>query len=155
MQPGVGYAVRYSSSTKFSKTISYQGRFNTGNVNVNISNTNGKYNLVGNPYPAPISSSSFLTANAGSIYGTLYLWDDDGSGGTGYASSDYATCTSAGCTAGNQGHKPNGNIFTGQAFFVESMTKTSNAISFANSMKTSTNTQFFVVMRLQHPRGLT
>lgn len=103
------------------------------------------YNLVGNPYPCALSATAFLAANGSSgtnrIAGNLYFWDDDNSGGTGYAASDYAVRTSAGGTAGGAGNTPNGNIGAGQGFYVEALN--TGIITFDNTMRNNNNTQFF------------
>lgn len=104
-----------------------------------------KFNLVGNPYPSAISVASFLAGNTSpspaKIAGSLYFWDDDNSGGSGYTSSDYSVINSGGSTSGGNGNVSNGYISTGQGFFVEALLNTN--ISFTNSMRGGTNTQFF------------
>ncbi len=99
-----------------------------------------RFNLVGNPYPSAISANAFLAANSGTITGAIYFWDDDNSVGSNYAASDYAVWNGAGAVGGG-GNTPNGNIASGQGFFVEASTSTN--VQFTNAMRTNSNTQFF------------
>jgi trimeric autotransporter adhesin len=55
---------------------SFTGTPNTGTIRKTLeyySNTQG-YNVVGNPYPSPLSATDFINANANSITGTIWLW---------------------------------------------------------------------------------
>lgn len=144
LRPGLGYIIPYCSTSAGNKTIQFAGSFNTGSFTVPISSVSGNWNLVGNPYPCAISANDFITENAvnhNRVMGSLYFWDDDASGGSGYTTSDYACWNGTGSIGNVQ--TPNGNIGTGQAFFVES-TGSDNIISFSNSMKSTSNTQFFI-----------
>ena len=137
LSAGQGYSVNYNAD----KTIAFTGVLNNGNITPSITNTNNAWNLLGNPYSCAISASSFISGN-GNLYGTLYIWDQ-----TATNTGDYATCTGGGCVAnshsGNHG-TPNGNIGSGQGFMVQSK-GTGSTASFANTMKTNTNTQFFIM----------
>jgi hypothetical protein len=141
MSNGRGYA---SSNAG---TITFNGVANTGNINQAViasSLPNSRFNLIGNPYPSAISANQFLTVNGPSgsnlIAGTIYFWDDDNSAGADYTSSDYAVWNGAGSVGGG-GNTPNGNIGSGQGFFVEGIA--SGSVQFTNSMRTNNNTQFF------------
>jgi hypothetical protein len=51
------------------------------NINYNVSSTPGEgngFNIIGNPYPSPISWSNFQASNA-SLQATFYLFEEDGS----------------------------------------------------------------------------
>jgi hypothetical protein len=104
------------------------------------------FNLVGNPYPCPISPSAFLATNSGRIQGSvLYVWDDDASGGVNYTAGDYITSNGAATVNGPNSGSPFTNIAACQGFFV-GYTPSSGNISFAQSHKTTgTNSTFFDV----------
>ncbi|MCF8256624.1 MAG: lamin tail domain-containing protein [Flavobacteriales bacterium] len=103
-----------------------------------------RFNLVGNPYPSAISANTFINANGpsgtGRIAGMLYFWDDDNSGGSGYATNDYATWTTIGSIGGG-GNTPLGSIATGQGFKVDA--QTNGDVTFTNAMRGGSNSQFF------------
>ena len=134
-----GYTVAYTDSN----TIYSEGALSYGTITPSISSTDQEWNLVGNPYPSALNADDFLTANAPattpSIYGTLYFWDESAN----FNANDYASWNGTGYTF-NGGKVPNGYIGTGQAFFVQSKTKTSNTITFNNAMREKNNTQFFI-----------
>lgn len=100
------------------------------------------FNLVGNPYPGAISASSFVGANS-NINGSLYFWDDDLSGGSGYSYTDYAVWNGTGSIGTGAGTTPpNGFIASGQGFLVRALN--SGNVNFSNSMRVSgPNNLFF------------
>ncbi|MGE0637632.1 MAG: T9SS type A sorting domain-containing protein [Bacteroidia bacterium] len=131
-------------------TVTFTGTANNGTLNqavqyftlVNGSTSPGvPYNLIGNPYPCNISASTFLTANNTKVTGAIYYWDDDITGGTGYAANDYAIWNGTGSTGGG-GRTPNGMIATAQGFFVQALSG-ATSVSFTNAMRASTATTFF------------
>jgi len=147
MIPGVGYIGRGAGLYSFS------GDVNNGNINVPMAyypyapgNTNPgtPFNLCGNPYPSAISCASLVAANP-DVNGSIYFWDDDLSGGSGYTSSDYAVWNgtgSLGTGAGTVG-APNGYIGTAQAFMIRSLNNGA-VLNFTNNMRVAqSNTQFF------------
>lgn len=141
MNIGQGYA---SSNAG---TVTFNGTANEGTVNSSVVSAalpNSRFNLIGNPYPSAISANQFLTTNGPSgsnrIAGSLYFWDDDNSAGADYTATDYAVWNGAGSVGGG-GNTPNGNIGSGQGFFVEA--NSSGTVQFSNSMRTNNNTQFF------------
>jgi hypothetical protein len=138
MTPGQGFTAVSAGNVVFTGTATQ------GAVNYPVVLSGNNCNLVGNPYPSPISANAFLAVNgpAGSnrIGGSLYFWDDDGSNGTNYSSSDYAVWNGAGSVGGG-GNTPNGNIATGQGFFVTA--NSAGNISFANSMRNDNDNYFF------------
>ncbi|HBY20716.1 MAG TPA: hypothetical protein DEG71_06875, partial [Clostridiales bacterium] len=132
--PGRGYSINNVNP----QTIQFVGSLNTGNINVPVTNsakgllTDG-WNIIGNPYPSSVNATLFITDAANSIItGTLYYWDDDISGGTGYKTNDYATWNGAGSVGGN-GHTPNAYIPSGQGFIVKA--NVSGNLIFRNTMK--------------------
>lgn len=144
--PGAGYLIRMPDNAAAAPTTQvYNGQF-TGvlnNGNVPFTMTDGgagkRYNLVGNPYPSPITMSSFVTDNA-NITGTLYFWRKTNGVGTAY-------CTWAGGTfvtnSNAQSANPNGVIQTGQGFFVEG-NGNGTAVLFKNMQRVAnTAGQFF------------
>lgn len=146
MSPGVGYAGQGGGLHTFI------GDVNNGNVDIPLTfypfapgNTapGTPFNLVGNPYPSAISCASLVSANP-DINGSIYFWDDDNSGGSGYSYADYAIWNGTGAlgtgsgTAGN----PNGFISTGQGFKVRALNGGA-VLNFTNSMRQSNNNQFF------------
>lgn len=136
-----GYTIAYTDSN----TVYSDGALNYGTLTPGISSTDQEWNLVGNPYPSALNADDFLTANATggtpSIYGTLYFWDES----VNFDANDYASWNGTGYARTNaNGTVPNGYIGTGQGFFVQSKTKTSNTLTFNNAMREKNNTQFFI-----------
>ena len=142
---GKGYAGQGPNST-----VTFTGTANNGTQTaaiqyfplVNGSSSPGvPYNLIGNIYPSNIDAASFLTANNTKVTGAIYYWDDDNTGGTGYAANDYAIWNGTGSTGGG-GRTPNGMIATAQGFFVQALSG-ATSVSFTNAMRASTATTFF------------
>ncbi len=138
-----GYLIRMPNNASATVPTMFQGVFtgvpNNGNYPVTMSNT---YNLVGNPYPSPISMSAFVTANSASITGTLYFWRE-----TNNNTLNNAYCTWAGGTFTSNGEaqvfNPNGIIETGQGFFVAAKAG-QTSLNFTNSQRISNfGNQFF------------
>jgi hypothetical protein len=101
------------------------------------------YNLLGNPYPSPISSDEFIVDNG--FAKTLYFWTHTApaSGGI-YPTNNYASYTLLGGVASAAGGAiPNNRIQVGQGFFVNSAGAYS--AKFTNEMREDaiTSTQFF------------
>lgn len=115
--PAKGYYVAYNNSNG-TKILNFSGTLNYQDIDINISSTNSHWNLLGNPFCAPISCLSF-TENNPNINGAIKFWADDGSGGSGFSASDYASWTSGGTTSAN-GLTPSDYIGIGQGFFVQS-----------------------------------
>lgn len=142
-------------------TVSFSGNANNANtgspITVDIEKNDGvsnnvPFNLIGNPFPSSIDAELFMDVNGpvagggnGSITGSLYFWDDDGTAGTGWAvGQDYAVWSGAGSVQGpNTGRNFAGHIASGQGFFVEKVTDGNTDIEFRNSMRSATNTAFF------------
>ena len=118
--------------------------------NVNIAGMTGaggnNFNLLGNPYPAPISANTFLTTNSSRITGgAMYIWDDDATGGVDYAAGDFIIYSGLGTVNGpNSGAPFSGNIGACQGFFVNYNSAGGVNFTFDHAMKTyGTNSEFF------------
>jgi hypothetical protein len=112
----------------------FTGTLNNGLITIPISNATTGFNLVGNPYPSPISISAFFTANTG-IQQTLYFWRKR----NGVSGSGYATTSELGLASGQPevtGVEMLNTIKPGQGFFVKSTGSTS--LTFNNGMRTNT-----------------
>lgn len=144
-----GMAVAKGYAQDGAGSVTFHGRVNNGPLSIAVSSyTNPNpslggvpYNLIGNPYPSTLSGNAFLTANSSRLNGALYFWDDDLSGGTTYASNDYAVWNGVGGTAGGGGHTPDGNIAVAQGFKV--FATSSGNVNFTNAMRVGNNTHFF------------
>ncbi|MCF6130814.1 T9SS sorting signal type C domain-containing protein [Flavobacterium wongokense] len=142
-----GYLIRMPWDHPTAATI-WNGQF-TGvpnNGDINFTMTNGgagqRFNLVGNPYPSPISMTQFVSDNSTNITGTLYFWRE-----TNGTTVNNAYCSWAGGTfvsnSEAQVFNPNGIIRTGQGFIVEA-SGAATALSFKNGQRSSDNSnQFF------------
>ena len=67
----------------YAKTIRLSGTPATGTITTTITKTTGAnaprgWNLLGNPYPSPMSWNALKTLNPGSMNGTCYLWKSTG-----------------------------------------------------------------------------
>lgn len=123
-EAGKGYHIRVGSdfpTTKPGKKHigKFVGELNTGLFSIPVTKNNLGYNLIGNPYPAPIYANRILNTN--SDISALYFWTQESPLTTnGYASNNYSSYTRVGGVQAAAGGKiPNGNIAIGQGFFVE------------------------------------
>lgn len=135
MDDGIGYAVAYNAN----KNLEFSGSsIHKGDYTILISNVNNRWNLIGNPYPSPVSLSDFLTNNT-AIYGTAYFWDQS----SGFNSADYASRNNVGGTnASANSRTPSADLAIAQAFFVES-NGTGSSVSFNNSWRNINKPSFF------------
>ena len=141
-----GYLIRTPNTWAAATPTTFNGVFtgvpNNGDISYTLAGgaSGFRYNLVGNPYPSPISISSFVSDNSANITGTLYFWRKTNGTGTAYCTYNGSTFT----TNGNaQAANPNGIIQTGQGFFVEA-NGSGTALLFKNSQRVSnTAGQFF------------
>lgn len=142
-----GYLIRMPNTHPAIPTV-WGGKFtgvpNNGNYAVTMVNNGGSqvYNLVGNPYPSPISMTEFVSENTNAITGTLYFWRE-----TNNNTLNNAYCTWAGGTFTTNGEaqvvNPEGIIQTGQGFFVAAK-PSQTALVFKNTQRVANNTnQFF------------
>jgi len=131
----------------------FTGKANSGSISVPVlGSTSGGADLIGNPYPSPISASAFLAENTGKTDGNFYFWTHKTrisstpvNGVYPYNDADYATLNKTGGTSTSPiEKKPSDNIAAGQGFFVNT-TGTGNYV-FTNTMRVkggSNNLQFF------------
>ena len=71
---GKGYSVKLQSSGD----ISFTGSLLTSNKSVALETLGQGYNLIGNPYPIHIKSSTILTRSSASLDSqTIWVWNDD------------------------------------------------------------------------------
>ncbi|MFV9549684.1 hypothetical protein [Algibacter sp. PT7-4] len=158
--PGVGYAVTESRlfgafGLPATGTASFEGEFNTGNINVAISNNPANvgagttsWNFIGNPYPSAIDFDAFYTANSAVIGGTAYFWSqatdhaqsNGGNEQSNFSQNDYAmyAAGSGAGVAGASGEIPNQYIPSGQGFFISGLDN--NSATFTNAMRMADNT---------------
>lgn len=155
MTAGVGYISQGGGTVSFTGTA---GNAPTGapitvTVKKNVGASNDvPWNLIGNPFPCGLDADLFIDVNgplgSDAIGGALYFWDDDNSGGSGWATNDYAVWTKAGAVPGSpiastNGNSPNGFIASGQSFFVSKTSDGTSTIEFRNTMRSTTNNVFF------------
>ncbi|MCG9791758.1 hypothetical protein [Flavobacterium algicola] len=143
----------------------FKGEPNNGIITLPVNGPN-LANLIGNPYPSPLSADAFIIKNSGVIEGTLYFWthntnpainvSNPGSGTYAYSSDDYATYNITGGTATQANSAttagaintsiPTGEIGAGQSFFT--ISKNAGTALFENAMRKKSsnlmsNAQFF------------
>ena len=141
-----GFLIRLPNTHPTTPTI-WTGEFigvpNNGDINYTLSDdgANKRFNLVGNPYPSPISIVDFVNSNS-NITKILYFWRKTNNADN----PSYSTWAAIGGFVGNgeaQVFDPNGIIRTGQGFFVEG-NGNGTVLNFNNSMRRSdTANQFF------------
>jgi hypothetical protein len=142
---GTGYLIRVPNTADAGTPTAYAGQFtgvpNNGDVSFNLSTAGSGYNLVGNPYPSPITAATLVANNSGVIATTMYFWRKTNGIGTAYCT--YNTSGSVFTTNGNtQSVDPAGVIQTGQAFFVQAIAP--GSLVFNNGQRsTNTTGQFF------------
>lgn len=138
--PGTGYFAAYFEAAP---EIILTGTPNTGEITaplITSIETPTSYNLVSNPYTAPISYDEFVTENDGAITGAIWLWDDGGENNVISRLGDYVTVNSMGVVAavgGSTGSSWNGNIGSFQGFFVR--TNTNSNLTFKPEMQVTTS----------------
>lgn len=140
---GKGYLIRTANDWPTSLTTFnglFSGVLNNGDVSQNVG---VGYNLIGNPYPSPLSANVFFDENPS--VGTLYFWNHNSTavGGV-YPVNNYASRTKlGGVAAASGGAVPNAYIQTGQGFYVNS--STAGEVFFTNTQraKATASTQFF------------
>lgn len=143
-----GYLIRAENTmpaTLTSWTGTYTGTPNNGRINPNLihSGIGLGFNLIGNPYPSPITISSFLTGNSSRIDGTIYFWTNTNLAVSGtYTANNFATRNLTGGTAAVNGTLiPDNFIQSGQGFYVNALA--TSPMYFTNSMRNKiSNNQF-------------
>jgi hypothetical protein len=99
-----------------------------------LSTAGNGYNLVGNPYPSPISISTLLSENSTVIAGNLYFWrKTNGAAGSAYISYSGGTFS--------DGAHAFDNIQPGQGFIVEATTASN--LTFTNNQREAGNGVFY------------
>ncbi|MEL6559191.1 MAG: LamG-like jellyroll fold domain-containing protein [Bacteroidota bacterium] len=138
--PGTGY---FTAFTGASPEISLTGTPNTGEINVPLTTSIGpvsSYNLVANPYAAPINFDNFISENTGAITGAIWLWDDGGINVNDSRFGDYVTVNSMGVVTadrGSTGSVWNDNLASFQGFFVRKIS-TGDNLTFTPAMQVTT-----------------
>ncbi len=131
-------------------TMTFKGIFdgvpNNGNVSRFLSTVSSGYNLIGNPYPSPISIPAFLAGNTNAIDGTIWVWRKKNNANS--INSAYVTINSTGQYVSNgepEQEDPSGILRTGQGFIVRVKSgNTTNIVAFNNSMRVNDlSNQFF------------
>ena len=108
------------------------------------------FNLVGNPYPGALNAGIFISANS-NINGSLYFWNDDLTGGSGYSYTDYAIWNGTGSTGTGAGTTPpNGSIASGQGFLVRATAP--GSVNFTNAMRVSGPNNVFLKPNAENSR---
>ncbi|MEZ5173155.1 MAG: hypothetical protein R2850_06540 [Bacteroidia bacterium] len=145
MAPGRGYIATGAG------TASFTGNPNQGGVTYTASagGDGNTWNLIGNPYPAQVNAFTFLSQNTGKITGgSIYIWDDDITGGTGWTAGDYIVSNGTVTVNGpNSGAPFSGSIGSCQGFFINWNSGGSSTINWNTSARllAGTNAEFFDV----------
>ena len=147
-ETGQGYLIRLPYNHPTAPIVlngNFTGVPNNGTKTVTLANVSAtqQFNLVGNPYPSPISIAQFAIDNAATIEPTLYFWRKTNN----TASPSYCTWNSTSQTFGDNGeaftNSPLGVIQTGQGFFVEAKDG-ATTLEFNNTQRVANNAnQFF------------
>ncbi|WP_033959779.1 lamin tail domain-containing protein [Psychroserpens jangbogonensis] len=165
MSSGIGYAAMSDGSGSHFRSITFNGRLNTGIIPVtvalsqNAADTTDDWNLLGNPYPSAIYADEFIVHNI-NLSGTVYLWthEDDisisnpGPDAYNFNSNDYAMYNLVGGVGTGVGSAstgtivssiPTGYIASGQGFFIDAIT--AGTVEFTNAMRNRNhiNSDFF------------
>lgn len=142
---GTGYLIRMPNTADSTTPTAYAGQFtgvpNNGDISFTLSTAGSGYNLVGNPYPSPITAATLVANNSTIISPTLYFWRKTNGLGTAYCT--YNTAGSIFTTNNNtQSVDPAGIIQSGQGFFVQAIAP--GSLVFKNEQRsTNTTGQFF------------
>lgn len=140
-----GYLIRTPWNHPTAPTV-FAGQFtgvpNSGDITYTMSTAGSGFNLVGNPYPSPISMETFVEDNAANITTSLYFWRE-----TNNNTSNNAYCQwNDGIFQSNgqsQVFDPQNVIRTGQGFFVDA-TGAGTTLVFNNNQRVDdTANQFF------------
>lgn len=140
-------AVGYPDTETF--TGIFTGVPNSGDITITVSNAGAGlgFNLVGNPYPSPITMLNFYNSNTAKITSTFYFWRKTNGVGTAYCSYNASTSTFTG-NGNAQSVNPAGVIQTGQGFIVDVLSG-QTSIQFKNSHRVNnTAGQFFKIKQV-------
>ncbi|WP_179334037.1 T9SS type A sorting domain-containing protein [Winogradskyella costae] len=172
MTPGEGYIIRVANSQLSGFTTEFYGEPNNGPFSVGVEKSNlyesmdyndSSWNLIGNPYPSAIDAETFLTANT-NLEGRVDIWTHDtglfdvtgaddafyDDFGVNYG-NQYITFNSTGTSTPDPSNTFDGEIASGQAFFVrvdDDALDTENSVNFTNAMRHNNivaydNSQFY------------
>ena len=153
MNAGQGYIIRapqtYSTNQSESEVFvgTFEGVPHNGTITFPVvgDGTGEKYNLIGNPYPSAISAEDFLNENSSLIEGTIHFWThssvpvfNEVTETYVYRGADYISYNK---TGGTGGALLDGNIASGQSFFVAGLAN--GTVTFNNSMRKLTDNNSF------------
>jgi hypothetical protein len=120
--------------------ITHFGLVNNGNQSISVTNTSSGvsasdgWNLIGNPYPSAISSTSFIAGNVGKFQAnTIYVWNT--------STLDYEERSNL---------DPDFTIPSGQGFFIKA--NSANTINFDNTMRLANNSALLKTANTQIKR---
>jgi hypothetical protein len=145
-ETGKGYLIRVPWNHPTAPTTwtgNFTGVPNNGTITYTMSDfgEGKRFNLVGNPYPSPISISQFIQDNQDNITSSIYFWrKTNGSSLDTYCEWNDEIFTD---NEDAQSFDPGDTIRTGQGFFVEG-TGAGTALVFNNGQRVNdTANQFF------------
>jgi hypothetical protein len=145
-ETGKGYLIRVPWNHPTAPTVwtgNFMGVPNNGTITYTMSDfgEGKRFNLVGNPYPSPISISQFIQDNEANITSSIYFWrKTNGSSLDTYCEWNDEIFTD---NEDAQSFDPDDTIRTGQGFFVEG-TGAGTALVFNNGQRVNdTANQFF------------
>ena len=144
---GKGYRTRVASSNGLTQ---YNGRYNSDDISFTLDKNGDKWNLVGNPYTAKISSNNntdtnnnFLLENTNSLddnYVAMYFYDSDANFGSG------------GYVAVNNATEPH-YVSVGQGFFIKSKSVSGTSVLFSKKMMSNqTEDTFYKTTQSTDPK---
>lgn len=131
-----------SGAATYKQPVQFIGVPNNGTITAPTP-LGGKEYLVGNPYPSAIDAEQFLEDNKNSIKGSVYLWNNSIPSVTGKTvnnSNDYIVYNATGSTkaqisVNSVNSSNNFKIAAGQSFFVQTLSTTTGAVTFNNTMR--------------------
>jgi hypothetical protein len=145
-ETGKGYLIRVPWNHPTAPAVwtgNFTGVPNNGTITYTMSDfgEGKRFNLVGNPYPSPISISQFIQDNEANITSSIYFWrKTNGSSLDTYCEWNDEIFTD---NEDAQSFDPDDTIRTGQGFFVEG-TGAGTALVFNNGQRVNdTANQFF------------
>ncbi|MFZ4612579.1 MAG: T9SS type A sorting domain-containing protein, partial [Bacteroidia bacterium] len=124
MSPGLGIMATIPQN----RLIDVVGTANTGLYNIPVTRTDDGLNLIGNPYPSPISLNAVVAANSSTILPFVYIWNK----------TNYAVYSSGpGIWVNNIGAGTNDRLAHSQGFFIISTVPGPTNVLMNNSMRTT------------------
>ena len=128
MVSGEGVAMSGNGTAATERT--YTGTFNKNLVDYTLISTD-QWHLLGNPYPAPLSLSSFYASNNTTVRPTFYFFNES----TG-AYDTWNTSLSSGTGAATA------NAGVAQGFFLEELTPSATQVTYVGSMRANATNSF-------------